>query len=70
MILLGVEFSKNIRREYIDGGSPAFQLEMAASATRAKGLTLSRVVRERYSWRKIFDQLCSIYRMVIAEYQP
>jgi Glycosyltransferase len=43
---------------------------MAAADTRSEGLAASRVVRERYSWRTIFDRLFSVYRTVVAEYNP
>jgi len=36
----------------------------------AEGAAAGRVVRERYSWKAIFDRLFSIYRSVIAEYNP
>jgi len=37
---------------------------------RAAGASASRTVRERYAWRTIFARLFSIYRTVIAEYNP
>ncbi|MGH8046799.1 MAG: glycosyltransferase [Chthoniobacterales bacterium] len=54
--------------------TPAALAEAIAAATatdlRAAGLAASATVRERYSWRTIFARLFSIYRRVIAEYNP
>ncbi len=37
---------------------------------KAAGEAASRTVRDRYAWRTIFARLFSIYRTVIAEYNP
>lgn len=54
--------------------SPAALAEAIDAATRtdlaAAGLGASRAVRERFAWRTIFDRLFTIYRAVIAEYNP
>jgi alpha-1,6-mannosyltransferase len=42
----------------------------AATDLLAEGLAASVVVRERYSWRTVFDRLFSIYRDVIESYNP
>jgi alpha-1,6-mannosyltransferase len=36
----------------------------------AVGESVSRTVRERYSWRTIFDRLFGVYRQAVAEYSP
>lgn len=42
----------------------------AATDLRAAGAAASRTVRERYGWHSVFARLFSIYRQVIAEYNP
>lgn len=42
----------------------------AATDLPAAGLAASRTVRDRYSWDTVFARLFSIYRRVIAEYNP
>jgi alpha-1,6-mannosyltransferase len=44
--------------------------EAARTDLRAAGSSASQTVRERYAWRQIFARLFSIYRTVIAEYNP
>jgi alpha-1,6-mannosyltransferase len=44
--------------------------DAAKTDLRAAGEAASRTVRERYSWRTIFDRLFAVYRQVIAEYSP
>jgi len=44
--------------------------DAAQTDLHAVGESVSRTVRERYSWRTIFDRLFAVYRQVIAEYSP
>lgn len=44
--------------------------DAAKTDLRAAGDAASRTVRERYSWRTIFDRLFAVYRQAIAEYSP
>jgi alpha-1,6-mannosyltransferase len=54
--------------------TPAALADAIADATttdlHVAGLAASRSVRDRYSWHTIFAHLFSIYRQVIAEYNP
>ncbi len=53
--------------------APALARAIRAAAEtdlRAEGLAASRIVRERYGWRTVFDRLFGIYRDVIASYNP
>ena len=39
---------------------------MSRQDLRAIGLRSSRIVAERYNWKRVFDRLFGIYREVIA----
>jgi alpha-1,6-mannosyltransferase len=54
--------------------TPSALAEAIAAAARtdfrAAGLAASHTVRERYGWHTVFAHLFSVYRQVVAEYNP